>query len=426
MKNLTTLMAVLSVQCCHVVWATEVEVKEPAPQTTVFNIPPNFVPELQQDVIEFVSGELTEESVANLMAVNDEFQREEEKQEWLEQIKNAFAARPIIEFFNEYNKSQGGIGNYTPTKQAQMLRDATTPEMATKFLSEYITAFRNNASDIDVFFNAGANQNGPDDHGATTFFTAVRYMGNQAAVVKKFLAHGGNPNLAPKNACSMLCCAIRHGNKESIDALLEAGANPDGQSSDYSPLIPAIESKNIYAIKALLNAGANPNLISKTPESFPGPPLFSAIIDSILYGNTEKLQLLLDNGADPNLSYNGWTAYDEAFAHGDLRVMKVLYNAGAKTRAGFFLDSIFVSVRTTIKHNPRTTAATIILTALWTWYLWETYKNQEEDLSVDGEQKVSGFIPFIKDHWKEAVALVGSVGVIACCKHFDNRAKQNY
>ncbi|MEC5030653.1 MAG: ankyrin repeat domain-containing protein [Oscillatoria sp. PMC 1051.18] len=97
--------------------------------------------------------------------------------------------------------------------------------------------------------------------------------------------------------------AIVDGDIEAVKYLIALNLNLDihqtGVWTDkgFTPLIIAVESKETQIVKLLLEAGANPNLSEKDTG---GTPLIYAAIT----GSLEIINLLLKFGADRNIRDN--------------------------------------------------------------------------------------------------------------------------
>lgn len=95
---------------------------------------------------------------------------------------------------------------------------------------------------------------------------------------------------------SPLYCAVRHGHIDIAQALLDAGARPDGVG--IAPIFPAVHNGSEALVRLLLTHRAQPDV---TPLVQDGPnsartPLFIAAED----GNVNVVRLLLRARADPN------------------------------------------------------------------------------------------------------------------------------
>lgn len=173
-------------------------------------------------------------------------------------------------------------------------------------------------------------------------------------------------NYGPENpsplmgGVSALVLASRENHVETVEALLEAGADLDVTTADgTSALLVAVLNAHFDLAADLLERGADPNLADARGRAplfvavdlrnldvteVPGPPLDDA----------ESLQLitrLLERGADPNVAIKaklpyrgglnpGWlqivgaTPFYRAAAAGDIAVMRLLLERGADPSIG--------------------------------------------------------------------------------------------
>jgi uncharacterized protein len=122
------------------------------------------------------------------------------------------------------------------------------------------------------------------------FYRALQ-TGNAAAAKQemKGIKNFNDPELA------FLHVAARGGNVEIIEALINAGADPNLQRAKFGDfaLHFAVESNQLNAVKALIKRGAKVDVV-KTINSF--TPLMNACVD----GNFNMARLLLESGAKIN------------------------------------------------------------------------------------------------------------------------------
>ena len=102
---------------------------------------------------------------------------------------------------------------------------------------------------------------------------------------------------------SILGVAAAYGRLSTVEALIEAGANPNGmkleQAGVASPLFAAIKGHHFDVVKYLLDAGAKANCrAQKSYDAVHGLAL------AISLGNLDAARLLLQHGADVNSSLN--------------------------------------------------------------------------------------------------------------------------
>jgi len=129
--------------------------------------------------------------------------------------------------------------------------------------------------------------------------------------------------------------AAEEGDIESIDKLLQAGANVNAAiEGDGSPLIGAARAGHLAAVKHLLDRGADPNM----PVPGDGAPLLAAAQE----GRTEVMALLLDRRANVELIVPGdENALIQASAGGHLEGVKLLVSRGANVNARIWVDESY-------------------------------------------------------------------------------------
>ena len=183
-----------------------------------------------------------------------------------------------------------------------------------------------------VLLNAGANPTVDNDGWTALMFAAQE---GHAKVAKVFLSAGVNPNAVDKDGRTVLMVAAGHGYTEVAKALLDAGANPNAAADNgVTALMGAAGLGHSKVAKVLLDAGANPDLAlnsataltlaeqeTSNPNIF-GRALLNAIngangegLTALMFaaqeGHAEVAKVLLDNGANPDLSDSlGNTAWD--------------------------------------------------------------------------------------------------------------------
>jgi hypothetical protein len=113
------------------------------------------------------------------------------------------------------------------------------------------------------------------------------------AGVEAALAAGADPNAGGIYQGYALQIAASLGDPDIVHLLIESGADVD-QSADegYTALVEAVIEDNLPVAAYLIEAGANVNQVAAGQT----PVMIAA--DA---GNPELVQLLLENGADPNL-----------------------------------------------------------------------------------------------------------------------------
>ncbi|HYE80049.1 MAG TPA: ankyrin repeat domain-containing protein, partial [bacterium] len=142
--------------------------------------------------------------------------------------------------------------------------------------------------------------------------------------------------------------AVAIGNKDCVQALLEAGANPnlrrEGKEPETGmtgipPLSKAIGTRQHEVALLLLKHGADPNA---TAVDY-APPLYTAFYNDRM----ELFKALLEHGADPNTTWDwrsmlSWTAYEDRPDYG-IELLKHGANPNVQNRAGQWLTPLLAA-----------------------------------------------------------------------------------
>ena len=163
----------------------------------------------------------------------------------------------------------------------------------------------------------------------------------------------------PEGRLTALHFAARQGNAEAVQTLIDAGANLDAQDNyDTTPVVMAVLNGHLGVAAMLLEAGADPNVqdrYGRTPlftatdlntldvNPRPAPPITGD------YRPVDIVRLALEHGAEVDLPisdeglpqwvaqggghnpmlYDGATAFFRAAMSGDVEIMNILLEAGA-------------------------------------------------------------------------------------------------
>lgn len=114
--------------------------------------------------------------------------------------------------------------------------------------------------------------------------------------VELFLRAGFLPDARDKHGVTLLCLAARSKHLAVAQLLLERGADLDLQSEDrgYSPLMDAVLVGSVELVDLFLAKGADPDLLSKDGQT--------ALIVAVGRGDAATSRRLLDYGADADIA----------------------------------------------------------------------------------------------------------------------------
>lgn len=164
---------------------------------------------------------------------------------------------------------------------------------------------------VDTLLAYGSDPNSKSREGKTALFQAITSA--RVDIVTSLLEHGANPNLpGPKH---MLWPATYQ--SPCLQVLLAKGADPK-KCPGIMELAASIN--NIESIRILLKAGVNPN--AKKDGVY--TPLCTSIRDD----RADIFDLLLKNGADPNVPASEYPAF-KCLTHNRLQFLPALVAAGA-------------------------------------------------------------------------------------------------
>jgi ankyrin repeat protein len=127
--------------------------------------------------------------------------------------------------------------------------------------------------------------------------------------VKALLSHGADINYKEtRRGQTALMWAAAEGNTAVVAELIERGADMHAKTKGgFSPLLFAVREGRIGAAQAMLKAGASVNETWQAARTT-GVNGISAMVLAVANAHYELASVLLDAGADPNGSAQGWTA----------------------------------------------------------------------------------------------------------------------
>ena len=240
-------------------------------------------------------------------------------------------------------------------------------------------SYRDDIESADLLIRAGANVNAANDLGATPLWAASQ--NGSAAMVGRLLQAGANPNAALLSGEPPLMVASRSGNPAVVEQLLAKGANVNVRAArGQTALMWAVAQKHSTVVSVLLAHGADvtarsdvwSQVMAVPPHGLPeynreiphgGDTAFmfaaregdlssaklllaaganvndadawgvSALVLAAHSGYRELVDLLLENGADPNAAAAGFSALQIAIMRRDEKMAGALLARGADANA---------------------------------------------------------------------------------------------
>ncbi len=212
-----------------------------------------------------------------------------------------------------------------------------------------------------MLLDKGADPNRADNNGATPLLIACQE--GHLAIAKKLLDKGADPNKADNNGATPLFVACQEGHQAIVEKLLDKGADPNRADNDGFGLLHTASyetSGNVLSfllkkfgkdkINQTANGGFTPLHHASAPQSTCTSQCEGAC-DS-LAGNTEGVQILLDNGAQIDVTdeYNK-TPLFYACQFGHKSVVKKLLNRGANKTIRDQKGRLPIDIARANKHN---------------------------------------------------------------------------
>ncbi|KAH7161143.1 ankyrin repeat-containing domain protein [Dactylonectria macrodidyma] len=199
----------------------------------------------------------------------------------------------------------------------------------------------NNMEALNWLLDQGLNANDKTPKGHSPLTTAIRE--NRIDMIDTLLARGADPNIRGQDW--PVCMAVRNpailkrilavlaeprafkgvmemavvaGQLESVKLLIAAGVSVEDKNGGvFSPLTSAIREDRRDIVQFLVKEGGAD--LNSPGEHLPVVKALRRHRD-----DTEILEFLLENGADPNKLYRGWNGIMQAVENGDETVLRLL------------------------------------------------------------------------------------------------------
>ena len=240
-------------------------------------------------------------------------------------------------------------------------------------------SYRDDVEIVELLLDAGADVDATNDLGATPLWTAGQ--NGSAVMVRRLLTAGANPNLALLAGETPLMVAARAGAPDVVDLLLTHGAEVDAHGArGQTALMWAVAQHHPAVVDVLLAHGADirarsdvwsqmmavpphgqPEYNRQTPHGGNTALMFAARVGDVASarqlveaganvddtdargvsatalaahaGFGDLVELLLENGADPNAAAAGFGALHTAVMRRDIRMVGALLDHGADPNA---------------------------------------------------------------------------------------------
>lgn len=175
---------------------------------------------------------------------------------------------------------------------------------------------------VSYLLDCNIDVNAVDDKGRTSLIYAVKF-GN-AEATEKLIDKGSNIDHNCDDATPLII-SIRKDHMDCFKILLHKGAKLElPQKGGWYPIHEAAQCPNIEFLKKLLHKKVKIDVVSEVNKSSP-------LMCAVIYGNMENFKLLLEKGADINLlTKNGYNALHYAVTKGFFDMADILIQKGLK------------------------------------------------------------------------------------------------
>ncbi len=175
----------------------------------------------------------------------------------------------------------------------------------------------------------GVDVDAPGMYGRTPLYYAALY--GESNIVAYLLSQGADPKKGAswKGNDTPLHVAAGHGHIGCVEALLSKSIAVDiRNSANQTPLHDAARNRHPDVVRILLDHGADVNATDKmgtTPLEYP-----SGFVDNYHSNYQETVEILIAHGAEVrHVDRNGETALHEAVFMGNAKVVEILLDHGA-------------------------------------------------------------------------------------------------
>lgn len=209
-----------------------------------------------------------------------------------------------------------------PDSEESLLEQSEEKEETNLDQQLFSAAAEGDIETILELLEAGTDINVTDNHGNTAVMTATQK--NNVDTVKVLIEQGADINIRNDNQDNVLLYAGAEGLLEILKLAIEASADPT-LTNRYggTALIPAADRGHVDIVKYLLtNSDIDVNHLNNLH--------WTALLEAVILGDGGKnyqqiVQLLVDNGADVNISdRDGITSLEHAEQRGFQEIERIL------------------------------------------------------------------------------------------------------
>ena len=187
---------------------------------------------------------------------------------------------------------------------------------------------KGNKDAITVLLNAGADPNIADDCYNTCLHYAAR-NDSCTEVLQAIISHGADKNVITRNNRTALMTACQNGNKDAINVLPNAGADPDIAGANGSACLhpTAYGECSTEALQAIISNDVDVNASNKNNVR--------ALMLVCEKGNKGAIDVLLKAGADPNMAdaYGCSCLHYAAYGDCSIEAMQAIISHGVDVNA---------------------------------------------------------------------------------------------
>lgn len=166
---------------------------------------------------------------------------------------------------------------------------------------------------------------------SSSLFTAAMY--NNYSFIERFACYSSDIDMESETGGSVrtaLHCAVSRGHAETVQMLLELGADVNRKGCGHDlPIVLAVFSGSCKTLEIVTDHGADINAYSRSG--------FTALEAAIYRESSYMVKFLIERGADPNLaSFDGTPLTDAIIRTGSFKsneICRLLLNAGADVNA---------------------------------------------------------------------------------------------